>query len=349
MYISRTRLILRSRKISVYQIILNLIYRMYMLYIKSVNYFQNIINIKFILDVFSMLSSSYTLESESGYKTVNFECSMLCQLPERERDKKKIEEKDIALSRSNQRKCISSLLTKSDLPRPDSDCKGLVAFQYHHVGKVPLKLCFASKIRMQSVYIILFFFFTLFHSTARATQVGGCESPRQALRNARDSRFIACERPTTCGESRALVQVAARRDTPSRSYTYTHTVPRRADVTRGYVLARAKAPRLVLSCLTSPCLAPSRLASSRLASRPCRVAHASNVFLRRARFFATAFLPPFPRAHACTYFFVNLIAPTRGFLLPRFFFARAPVYTVCVSRCRIFCRDRYYSEYFCSF
>jgi hypothetical protein len=186
----------------------------------------------------------------------------------------------------------------------------------------------------------------LFHSTAKATQVGGCESPRRALRNARDSRFIACERPTTCGESRALVQVAARRDTPSRSYT--HILCRVASTSRAAMSSLAR-KRLASSCLTSPCLAPSRLASPRLASRPCRVAHASNVFLRRARFFAAAFLPPFPRAHACTYFFVNLIAPTRGFLLPRFFFARAPVYTVCVSRCRILCRDRYYSEYFCSF
>ncbi|KYQ58881.1 hypothetical protein ALC60_02037 [Trachymyrmex zeteki] len=51
----------------------------------------------------------------------------------------------------------------------------------------------------------------------------------------------------------------------------------RVDVTRGYVLARAKAPRLASSCLTSPCLASPRLAPASLrlacASPPPR--HAS--------------------------------------------------------------------------
>lgn len=72
--------------------------------------------------------------------------------------------------------------------------------------------------------------------------------------------------------------------------------------------------------LTSPRLVPSRLVSPRLTS-PRGRAHASNVFLRRARFFARRpSFPPF-RAYACTYFFVNLIAPTRSFLLYHAFFA----------------------------
>lgn len=63
------------------------------------------------------------------------------------------------------------------------------------------------------------------------------------------------------------MQVAARHDTPSFAL-HTRIFASRADVTRGYVLARAKAPR-------SP------------------RAHTVNVFLR-ARFFAAAaaFLPP---------------------------------------------------------
>lgn len=72
--------------------------------------------------------------------------------------------------------------------------------------------------------------------------------------------------------------------------------------------------------LTSPRFVPSRLVSPRLTSPRSR-AHASNVFLRRARFFARRpSFPPF-RAYACTYFFVNLIAPTRSFLLYHAFFA----------------------------
>lgn len=50
--------------------------------------------------------------------------------------------------------------------------------------------------------------------------------------------------------------MAARRDTPSRSHTRTPCVAasRHADdVTRGYVLARAKAPRLVSPRLASSC------------------------------------------------------------------------------------------------
>lgn len=124
-------------------------------------------------------------------------------------------------------------------------------------------------------------------------------SPKPLATHATLTHFIACERPTTCDESRALVQVAARRDVPSRS-------SRRANVTRGYVLARARAPRLASSHLTlpyltspssshltSPCIVSSCLASSHLASRPR--ARKQRVFAACALLRATAFLPPFSR------------------------------------------------------
>ncbi|KYN16139.1 hypothetical protein ALC57_11664, partial [Trachymyrmex cornetzi] len=76
----------------------------------------------------------------------------------------------------------------------------------------------------------------------------------------------------------------------------------RVDVTRGYVLARAKAPRLASSCLTSPCLASPRLApaSPRLAAVPRRA--------RKQRVFAACALlrgglpsPLFAHTHFSTF------------------------------------------------
>lgn len=114
----------------------------------------------------------------------------------------------------------------------------------------------------------------------------------------RRARFIACERPTTCGESRALMQVAARRDTPSLAL---HT---RDFASRG----AASTSRAATSSLARKHLV--RLANAR--------AHAGNVFLR-ARFFAAAFLPP-SRTYTRVHISSSLNRTTTGFFLLLFFF-----------------------------
>lgn len=92
------------------------------------------------------------------------------------------------------------------------------------------------------------------------------------------------------------MQVAARRDTPSFTLRTRVLARHRADVTRGYVLARSLARKHLV-----------------------RRAHAGNVFLR-ARFFAAAFLPPYYKRTRVYIFLRHLIAPTttttttRGFL-----------------------------------
>lgn len=106
----------------------------------------------------------------------------------------------------------------------------------------------------------------------------------------RRARFIACERPTTCGESRALVQVAARRDTPSLAL---HT---RVFASRG----AAPTSRAATSSLARKHLV--RLAAARTQAM-CFCVHVSS---RRPSF------PLLERVHACMYILLrHLIARRR--------------------------------------
>lgn len=125
--------------------------------------------------------------------------------------------------------------------------------------------------------------------------------------------------------------------------------PRRRHTRRLCPRSRESAsPRLVSPCLYLSLSRLVRFASPRLATVPPVPRRA-----RKQRVFAACALlrgglpSPLFRAHACTYFFVNLIAPTRGFLLPRFFARPYTVYAyLALPDTR---RDRYYSKYFYSF
>jgi len=166
----------------------------------------------------------------------------------------------------------------------------------------------------------------------------------RALRNARESRFIAKGQPRamsrafSCRWQHATIHL-------SYSHILCRAVPRRVVSTSRATMSSLARKRLASLRLALPLHVLLRLASPRLASRSCRVAHASNVFLRRARFFAAAFLLPFSRTRV--YIFLRQLNRVDSWLPSTAFFC-ATIYCMRISL-QDTRRDRYYSEYFCSF